>query len=383
MATLLLVVIYIAFIGLGIPDSLFGAAWPAMYPELGVPVSTANIITTFITACTVFASVSSAKVIRRFGTPKVAAVSTLMTAVGLFGFSCSNHVLWFCLFGIPLGLGAGAIDSALNNYVALHYQASHMNFLHCFYGIGVSLSPYLMSVALAHTSWQAGYRMAAYVQTAIVLIAFLSLPIWSKAHPEAVGEEETKNPLSLTQVVRLPKLWNMVMIFLTSCGVECTCGIWGSTFLVQAKGLSADTAAWVIMFFYIGMALGRFLSGVLSAKISSWGLIRLGELVMVVAFLLLLLPAPAAVSGVGLFLIGLGNGPVFPNLIHLTPKIFGEETSQSVMGVQMGAAYVGIMVIPVICGVLIQEIAAEIFVGYNLIFFLLMLFFVRTMQKKK
>lgn len=384
MATLLLIVIFIAFIGLGLPDSLFGAAWPAIYTEMALPVSWANFVTMIVSGGTIVSSLFSAKLINRFGTPAVTAVSTAMTAAALFGFSVSGSMVWLCLFAVPLGLGAGAIDTGLNNYVALHYKATHMNFLHCFYGIGVSLSPFLMSLALSNGSWRSGYRMVFWIQFAVAVLMIVSLPLWKKVGHTAEGDSQEKSrTVPFRTLIRDSKVRMACLVFLGSCALEYTCGAWGSTFLVRAKGLEADKAALTITFYYVGMAVGRFLSGVLATKLTASQLVRIGQGVTLFAILLVILPLPAAVSGVGLFLIGLGNGPVFPNMLHLTPRIFGKEISQSVMGVQMSASYIGILLAPALFGVLAQHITAALFPYYLAILYALMLTGSLLLRKKQ
>ena len=262
MATILLIVIYIDFIGLGIPDSLFGAAWSAIYTEFGLPISYASFVTVIIYGGTVASSLLSAKVINRFGTSKVTAVSTALTAAGLLGFSFSGGLIWLCLFAVPLGLGAGAIDSALNNYIALHYKATHMSFLHCAYGVGVTLSPYLMALALSdNNDWRGGYRIAFFIQIGITAVTLFSLPLWSKIRRiNTHDEEEDAAPrtLKLTELIKMPSVRAVWLIFFGSCAIEFTCGSWGSTFLVQSKGMSAENAAKIITFYYAGIAIGAF-----------------------------------------------------------------------------------------------------------------------------
>lgn len=375
MATVLLVIIYIAFIGLGIPDSLFGAAWPAIYPQFDVPMSYASFVTILISGGTVISSLISARLINRFGTGKVTAVCTTLTALALLGFSISGSMVWLCLFAIPLGLGAGSIDSALNNYVALHYKATHMSFLHCFYGVGITLSPYLMSLALgAENDWQRGYRIVALIQTAIALITIFSLPLWKKirdAAPQA--ESGPVRTLKFREMAAMPTVRTVWLVFIGSCAIEYTCNTWGSTYLVDIKGMAVDEAAEVITLYYIGMTLGRFLSGVLANRLSSWKLIHIGQTVVLIAVILLLLPLPAPAAVAALFLIGLGNGPIFPNLVHLTPRNFGAEISQSVMGTQMAAASTGIMLMPPIFGLLVQGLGVGLFPYYLTAMFLLMI----------
>lgn len=375
MATVLLVIIYIAFIGLGIPDSLFGAAWPAIYPQFDVPMSYASFVTILISGGTVISSLISTRLINRFGTGKVTAVCTTLTALALLGFSISGSMVWLCLFAIPLGLGAGSIDSALNNYVALHYKATHMSFLHCFYGVGITLSPYLMSLALgADNDWQRGYRIVALIQTAIALITIFSLPLWKKIRDAAPQVESGPvRTLKFREMAAMPTVRTVWLVFIGSCAIEYTCNTWGSTYLVDIKGMAVDEAAEVITLYYIGMTLGRFLSGVLANRLSSWKLIHIGQTVVLIAVILLLLPMPAPAAMAALFLIGLGNGPIFPNLVHLTPRNFGAEISQSVMGTQMAAASTGIMLMPPIFGLLVQGLGVGLFPYFLTAMFLLMI----------
>ncbi len=375
MATALLIIIYIAFIGLGIPDSLFGTAWPAIYSEFELPISFGSFVTIIISCGTVLSSVISSKIISRLGTNKVSAYSTLLTALALLGFSFAPNLWVMCFWAIILGIGAGAIDVALNNYVAIHYSATHMSFLHCFYGVGVSVSPYILSLVIAgNFGWRGGYRIAFAIQLIITLLLFLSLPLWRKAHGgENESEENTHKDLSFGSVLKIPGVKMMCSLFIASCAIECTCGGWGSTFLVEYKHLPAEKAAQIIMIYYIGMTLGRFLSGVLAAKLHSWKIIRLGQIVLGLALLLLILPGGVYLCALGMFLIGLGNGPLFPNFNYLTPENFGSDISQSVIGIQMASAYIGIMVAPAVCGLLGQSFGMVIFPFYLILFYAIMI----------
>ena len=399
MSTLLLLVIYVAFIGLGIPDSLFGTAWPAIHEELNVMVSLAGCVSVLISGGTIVSSLLSSKLIGRFGTGRVTAVSTSLTAAALLGFSLSENLLQIMFVAVLLGLGAGAVDTALNYYVALYYKAKHMNFLHCFYGIGVSLSPYLMSYALSGNTaagwadWRSGYRMVFWIQLVIALITIFALPLWNRAGHEAPVSREFGKPdasgkacRALGDSDRLPvresagriRVWKIPgvrvvwLVFIGSCALEYTCGSWGSTFLVQVKEMSAGAAAEIVTLYYAGMAAGRFLSGLLPAKLSGWRLIRIGQGIILIALLLLILPLPDAAVGIGMFCVGLGNGPIFPNLLHLTPVHFGKERSGEVMGTQMAASYLGIMLMPPVFGLLAQNIGAELFPYYLLALLALM-----------
>ena len=375
MVTLLLIVIYIAFIGLGVPDSLFGTAWPAIYTDLNLPVSWASIVTIIVSCGTITSSLLSSWLISRFGTGKITAVSTLMTALALLGFSCSDSMLWLCLCAIPLGLGAGSIDTALNNYVALHYKASHMNFLHCFYGIGVSLSPYLMSLALSKGTWEGGYRAVFWFQLAIAALTALALPLWKKVRHAQNGEEaeETPRVLSFPALMKMPKVRMACLVFIGYCALEYTCGTWGSTFLVNAKGAAADTAARMVTFYYVGLALGRFLSGVLAGRLHSRQLVKIGQMILLAAVVSLFLPLPFAFCSVSLFFIGLGNGPIFPNMLHLTPELFGKDLSQAVIGAEMATSYIGVLLAPALFGLIAQNVTAALFPVYLLVLYALMI----------
>ncbi len=345
MATILLVVIYIAFIGLGVPDSLIGSAWPDIHTELGMPVEAVSVLTFLISGCTVLSSMFSARILNKLGTAKVTAFSTAMTAAALLGFSFAPS-FWFMIpLAVILGLGAGAIDSGLNNYVALHFKASHMNFLHCFYGVGVSLSPYLMSQALSNAGWRGGYRYAFYVQAFIALLLIVSVPLWKKTSSADDTEEKGLN-LTLLQMAKMPEVRQVWVIMLATNAIEYACGVWGSTYLVAEKGFETKHGALALTIYYIGMSVGRFVSGLLSDKISTWKRIGIGAAILAPAIAIMLLPLPGTVTVVGLFFVGLGNGSIYPNMIHLTPHNFGKEVSQSIMGSQIAFAYIGVMLAP-------------------------------------
>ena len=346
MATVLLIVIYIAFIGLGVPDSLIGSAWPAIHSELNIPVEAVSAVTLLLSGCTVLSSMFSTKILNKLGTAKVTAFSTAMTAAALLGFSFTSSFRFMLPLAVVAGLGAGAIDSGLNNYVALHFKASHMNFLHCFYGVGVSLSPYLMSRALSGIGWRGGYRYAFYVQLGITILLILSVPLWKKGSASEDGEEENSVNLSFLQMVKMPEVRLVWVIMLVTNAIEYACGVWGSTYLVEAKGFDAGHGALALTIYYVGMSIGRFLSGVLAGKINTWRRIGLGMLILAPAVAIMLLPLPGIVSVTGLFFIGLGNGSIYPNMIHLTPHNFGKDVSQSIMGSQIAFAYTGVMLAP-------------------------------------
>ena len=346
MTTLLLIIIYIAFIGLGVPDSLIGSAWPAIHEELNIPVEAVSVITFLISGCTVLSSMFSSRILNKLGTAKVTAFSTAMTAAALLGFSFTPS-FWFMLpLAIVLGLGAGAIDSGLNNYVALHCKASHMNFLHCFYGVGVSLSPYIMSQAFSNVGWRGGYRYAFYVQFAIALLLIFSIPLWKKNSSTQEADEEGGVTLSFSEMIKKSEVRQVWIIMLMTNAIEYACGVWGSTYLVEEKGFEIEYGALALTIYYVGMSIGRFVSGLLADKVKTWKRIFIGCVILAPAIIIMLLPWGKVLAVVGLFLIGLGNGSVYPNMIHLTPHNFGEEVSQSIMGSQIAFAYMGVMLAP-------------------------------------
>ncbi len=346
MASLLLIVIYVAFIGLGVPDSLIGSAWPAIHTELGIPVEMVSIITFLISGCTVLSSMFSTRILNKLGTAKVTAFSTAMTALSLLGFSLVPS-FWFMIpLAIVLGLGAGAIDSGLNNYVALHCKASHMNFLHCFYGVGVSLSPYIMSQAFSNVGWRGGYRYAFYVQFAIALLLIFSVPLWKKHSSSQESDEESGVTLSIAEMIKKSEVRQVWIIMLMTNAIEYACGVWGSTYLVEEKGFEIEHGALALTVYYVGMSIGRFVSGLLANKIKTWKRIFIGCVILAPAIVIMLLPLDGIFAVLGLFLIGLGNGSVYPNMIHLTPHNFGKEVSQSIMGSQIAFAYIGVMLAP-------------------------------------
>lgn len=343
---LLLVVIYIAFIGLGVPDSLIGSAWPAIHTEMNIPVEVVSVLTFIISGCTVLSSMFSAGILNKLGTAKVTAFSTAMTAVALFGFSMATSFWLMIPLAVILGLGAGAIDSGLNNYVALHFKANHMNFLHCFYGVGVTLSPYIMSQALSDAGWRSGYRYAFYVQAVITLLLIVSIPLWKKTTSAQQAEEEKGVNLTLLQMVKMTEVRRVWLIMLATNAIEYACGVWGSTYLVTEKGFQTEQGALALTVYYAGMSVGRFVSGLISGRISTWKRIGVGAFILAPATIIMLLPLHGVFTVLGLFLVGLGNGSIYPNMIHLTPHNFGKENSQSIMGSQIAFAYIGVMLAP-------------------------------------
>lgn len=371
MMTVLLIIIFISFIGVGLPDSILGTAWPSIYREFDLPVSLAGYITATVSACTIISSLLSSKVINRFGTGVVTAVSTILTVVALLGFAFSRNAIFFFVMAIPLGLGAGSIDTALNNFVALHYSATKMNFLHCFYGLGIAASPYIMSYALGNdNNWRKGYILVAVIQSVIALIAILSLPLWKKVEYQEKKADNVVKVLKLSDLIEMPAVRLSCYAFFSSCALELTAGSWSSTYFVNTKGVIPDKAAQITMLFYVGLAFGRFLSGVLAKKLSRWQIIGISTSVLFGAIIMFILPVSIMATSIALFFIGLGIGPIFPNLTHLTPENFGRDISQSVMGVQQASAYIGIMIMPWLFGALAQICSTKIFPCYLLIMFM-------------
>ncbi len=366
MATLLVIIIFAAYVGLGIPDSLFGTAWPAIYEEWGVPMSYSNFVTGIMYSGTIVSSLLSARLVNKFGTALVVAFSTALTAVALLGFSFSGNMLLLCLCAIPLGLGAGGIDNVLNNYVALNYSATHVNFLHCSYGVGVAISPFLMSLALKNSNnWQGGYKTMFIFQLALTVICFLSLPLWKKVKEQKAEEDETK-VVSIPELLKIPIARASLVIYFASCAIESVCLTWGSTFLVNSKGLTPDRAAGMVTFYFIGLTLGRFLSGIIVNKVSPKTIIVVGEGITLLAVILTFFGNPI-IATVGLFMIGLGNGPVFPNMTHLTPVHMGRDISQSFIGFQGAISYGSILCSPILFGLLAQKLSTDIFSIFQII----------------
>lgn len=387
MITILLIIIYLAFISLGLPDALFGTAWPAMYSKLGVGISAAGICSMIVSGGTIVSSFFSGSIIRRFGTGKVTAVSVFMTAVALLGISFTGSFIWLCILAIPLGLGAGSVDAALNNFVALHYKARHMSWLHCFWGIGASIGPIIMSACLKRGyEWRLGYVIVGSIQSVLVLVLFLTLPLWRRleASPSKEKEESKQKALSLKNVLQLPGAKSVLLAFFCYCSVESTTGLWGSTYLVLHRGFSTDAAAKWVSAFYIGITFGRFLSGFLTMKLSNKTMIRLGEVLIAVGIFVTILPVSIpTLIGLGFFVIGLGCAPIYPCMIHNTPTIFGKEASQSMMGIQMACAYVGTTLIPPIFGLITQFISVRLLPWYLLFFTIVMIVMVEVLNHTK
>jgi fucose permease len=378
--TFLLIIIYLSFISLGLPDSLLGSAWPSMYNSLNVPLHYAGFISMIISGGTVISSIFSEKIIRRFGTGVVTAVSVLMTAMALIGFSISHVFIALCFFAIPLGLGAGSVDAALNNYVALHYKARHMSWLHCFWGVGASIGPIIMSAFLIQkNSWNLGYRTIGVIQIFLVVLLFISLPLWGKKEPETVGKNES---VKFTRLFHIVGIKQVLIAFFCYCSIETITGLWGSSYLVTVKNISPEIAAQWIALYYIGITAGRFISGFITMRLSNRQMVRLGQGIIACGIIILVLPFGNNILLPGLFIIGLGCAPIYPSLIHETPKNFGKEHSQGIIGIQMASAYIGTTLTPPIFGRIAAQVSFNIFPISIGILLILKIIMVEILNKK-
>lgn len=375
MTTLFLIIIYLSFISLGLPDSMLGSAWPVMWSDIGASFGSAGIISMTIAGGTIVSSLLSGKVINKLGTGKVTLISCCLTASALLGISFAPSLVWLIALAIPLGIGAGAVDSALNNYVAQNYKAHHMNWLHCFWGIGATTGPIIMSYYIAeHNSWRGGYTAVAIIQWVLVVILLVTLPLWKKVaakHGQVQSEDgpdvdtaedtlnDTKN--NNRNIMNIPGVKPTLIAFLFYCGAESTVGLWGASYLVGAKELTAQTAAGWVSLYYGGITVGRMITGFISLKVPNRILIRCGQLIAIVGGIVLFLPLPTIMSLVGYILVGLGLAPIFPGLLHETPARFGSQNSAKLMGYQMAVAYVGSTFLAPIFGVIASKISLKLF----------------------
>lgn len=401
MVQLLLAVIYLSFISLGLPDGLLGAAWPTMYGEFGVPVSYAGVVSMIIAFGTIVSSLASDRLTLKLGTGKVTAISVAMTALALFGFSISDSFWMICLWAIPYGLGAGSVDASLNNYVALHYASRHMSWLHCMWGIGASVGPYIMGFALSGgLSWNMGYRYVAVIQMVLTAILLFSLPLWKNRGDAAKEEEkatdqkstdekaedqktEVRKPLLLKEIIAIPGAKEIMIAFFCYCALEQTAGLWASSYLVLYKGVATETAATFASMFFIGITVGRFFNGFLTMKFSDRQMIRTGQKIVLIGIIAMLLPFDEVVSLIGLILIGLGCAPIYPCIIHSTPEHFGADKSQALIGVQMASAYVGTCMMPPIFGLIANHISVALLPIYLVIILILMVIMYEKLLRKK
>ena len=378
MLTFLIVIIYLSFISLGLPDSLLGSAWPVMRLEFGASLDFAGVISMIITAGTIVSSLLSDRTTRKFGAGVVTAVSVGMTAAALLGFSVSNSVLEMCLWSIPYGLGAGGVDAALNNYVALHYSARHMSWLHCFWGVGASISPYIMGAALSwNLGWRSGYTTVSVLQFVLTSVLVITLPVWKKVRfpsDGSTGDEETPPPVGLIRALKIRGVPYMLLAFFAYCSLEVTAILWTSSYLVENRGMDAGFAATFASLFYLGITFGRFLNGFVADRIGDRNLIRIGIGVLSFGIVFVMLPIASDIPTLaGMLIIGLGCAPIYPSIIHATPSNFGRENSQAIVGIQMASAYLGSTLMPPVFGIIARNISISLFPYFMAIFAVLML----------
>ena len=384
MFSLLLALIYVCFISLGLPDSLLGSAWPIMQHDLNVPMSYAGIISVIIFIGTIISSFMSDWLVKKVSSGKITAISVSMTAIALFGFSVSSRYWMLLLWAIPYGLGAGGVDAVLNNYVALHYKAQHMSWLHCFWGVGASISPYIMSFALTKLeSWSSGYRIVSIIQIVLSIIIFCSLPMWKKSVDNGSGENGASTaPLKIKEILSIKGAIPCFWAFFAYCAFELTTTLWTSSYLVESRGIDAETASAFASFFYIGITVGRAINGFLAMRFSDRTLIRTGICITLVGLLAVLLPIGNVFALAGFVVIGLGCAPIYPCIIHMTPDVFGRDKSQAMIGFQMGFAYVGFCVMPPLFGLIAQYVSIGLLPVYLLFLLIVMTLMHEVMIKK-
>ena len=370
-STALLTLIYLSFISLGLPDSVLGSAWPAMTVSLNAPLWGAGLIQMLISFCTIISSLNSARLIRKFGTGRLTAISVATTALALLGFSLAKNYVFLLLMAVPLGLGAGAVDAGLNNYVALHCEAKHMSWLHCFWGVGTIVSPFIMGYALTNRTWNSGYRIIGFLQLAIAILLLLTLPVWNinKSATETAGKS-----VGLVGALKIKGVPFLLLGFFAYCALEATAMQWASTYFVEVKGISTERAATFAALFYIGITSGRFASGFITDKLGDQKMIRLGTGILICGILVLFLPIASYQAAFAAFLvIGFGCAPIYPCIVHSTPSNFGAENSGAIIGIQMASAYIGTTFIPPIFGILGNSIGFFILPLYLLVFVALMI----------
>lgn len=384
MYTLLLLLIYLAFINLGLPDSLLGSAWPVIHQELQVPLSYAGAVTMIVSFGTICSSLMSERLTKKLGVNIVTVCSVLLTAIALYGFSTASAFWMLCLWGIPYGLGAGAIDAALNNYVALHYNSRHMSWLHCFWGVGTIISPYIMSYALTTSVWQNGYRMVSFLQMGITVILLVTLPVWKVNRKANEQKAEQAAVIGIRGALKIKGVPQLLLGFFSYCSLESTLLLWSSSYLVGAKGVTAQKAAAFASLFCIGITAGRFLSGLVTEKLGDYNLIRIGTGILLLGCIAMILPLKTDVAALGgLVVMGLGCAPVYPSIIHATPDNFGAQNSQAIIGIQMASAYVGSTFMPPVFGLIANHISVALMPFFVLFFIVLMYIMVKkTFQNR-
>ncbi len=370
MFSFLLAIIYLCFISLGLPDSLLGAAWPTIYQDFNIPVSYAGIISVLISLCTIISSLFSDKLTKRFSPSVVTVASIILSATSLFGFFLSNSFYLLVIFAIPYGLGAGGVDAALNNFVALNFKSKHMSWLHAMWGLGATISPYLMGFALTNSTWNNGYLIVSIIQFSIAFFVFLTLPKW-KNNKEELIEKNTKS-LSFKQIFLIPGSVSCFVMFFCYCALEQTTMLWASSYLVENNQMDKDLAAMLASLFCIGITLGRIINGFLTLKKSDKFLINLGLKIIVLGVGLLFIPFTFTTI-IGFILIGLGCAPIYPSIISLTPNLFGKENSQSFIGIQMAFAYLGTLLMPPLFGIFADNISVSLLPLYLFIILIIMI----------
>ena len=390
MTQFLLAIIYLAFISLGLPDSLLGSAWPTMYQQFGVPISYAGIISMIISAGTIVSSLQSDRLTKWLGTGKVTAISVATTAVALLGFSFTHSFRVLCLWAIPYGLGAGSVDASLNNYVALHYKSRHMSWLHCMWGVGATTGPYIMGIALsAGHGWNMGYRYIGIIQVILTSVLIFSLPLWKGRTEETEVEELQTDPaengkkvLSVREILKISGAREVMLCFFCYCALEQTTGLWASSYLSLHKGIPAETAAAFASLFFIGITVGRAISGFVTMKLNDIQMIRLGQGIIVAGIVAMILPGSNILAMAGLVLIGLGCAPIYPCVIHSTPAHFGADKSQAIIGVQMAFAYIGTMLMPPLFGMIARGISVALLPFYLFAILVVMIIMHELLTKK-
>lgn len=388
MVGLLLALIYLAFISLGLPDAVLGSAWPLVSEEFNVPISNMGIVTIIISAGTVISSLNSTKLINKIGVHKVTAFSVFLTAISLFGFSSSSSFLTLCLWAIPYGLGAGSVDTALNNYVSVNLESKHMSWLHCMWGIGATLGPYIMGFVLTSGhSFRYGYVILFVIQALIAVIIFISSPIWKIKNENLNDSDSKRTTLSLKELFKIKGVKQISLTFFCFCAIEHTTGLWASSYLVHNHGIEPEIAAGFSALFYLGITIGRGICGFIAMKYNDNQMIRAGILLMAIGVAVLFIPIGAYTAFIGLTLIGLGSAPVFPSVIHSTPYNFGVTHSQAITGVEMASAYTGTLIMPALFGVIGREISFSlypVFIGVILaIMFLMYEIMLKKVEERK
>ena len=377
MFSLLLAVIYLSFVSLGLPDSLLGSVWPTIYQEFNVPVSYAGAIFMIISAGTILSSLQSDRLTKLLGTGKVTAFSVLMTAIALWGFSVSSSYWMLILWAIPYGLGAGSVDASINNYVALHYKSHHMSWLHCMWGVGASIGPYIMSFALLNNQdWNMGYRYISILQLGLSIIIMLSLPLWKKQpivnDTDSIDENRSSKVLTLKEIINIPGIKQLMLMFFCYCALEQTTMLWASSYLVLQHGFDLELATSYGSLFFIGITVGRAISGFITLKLNDKQMIYLGQAIILIGVILMILPFTHNISLIGLVIIGLGCAPIYPCIIHSIPSNFGADKSQSIIGVQMASAYIGNLLMPPLFGIIANHISPVLFPVYLLLILIVM-----------